>query len=94
MKSTEKSQIELKEIQAKLEALSSKIDKIQKDKLQAQIIDNADFIRLMNISNSTSKNWRKKGIIAYSQIENKIYYKIEDIKLLLKSHYHSFKIQP
>ncbi len=93
MKSTEKSQIELKEIQAKLEALSSKIDEIQKDKLQTQIIDNADFIRLMNISNSTSKNWRKKGIIAYSQIENKIYYKITDIQLLLKNHYHSFKIQ-
>jgi hypothetical protein len=93
MKSTEKSQIELKKIQAKLEVLSSKIDKIQKDKLQTQIIDNADFIRLMNISNSTAKNWRKKGIIAYSQIECKIYYKITDIQLLLKNHYHSFKIQ-
>lgn len=91
MKSTEKSQIELKEIQAKLEALSSKIDKIQKDKLQTQIIDNADFIRLMNISNSTSKNWRKKGIIAYSQIENKIYYKIVDIQKLLDDNYYFIK---
>jgi len=93
MKSTEKSQIELKKIQEQLEFTIKRIDKIQKDKLQKQIIDNADFIQLMNISNSTAKNWRKKGIIAYSQIENKIYYKIADIQLLLNKHYFPFKIQ-
>lgn len=94
MKSTEKSQIELREIQEKLQTLSNKINKIQKEKFETQIIDNADFIQLMNISNSTSRNWRNKGLIAYSQIENKIYYKVSDIQLLLNNHYHSFKIQP
>jgi hypothetical protein len=43
MKTTEKSQIELREIKEKLEALSNRINKIQKEKLQIQIIDNADF---------------------------------------------------
>ena len=93
MKTTEKSQIELKQIQEKLEALSQRINKIQKEKFETQIIDNADFIQLMNISNSTARNWRNKGLIAYSQIENKIYYKVSDIQLLLNNHYHSFKIQ-
>jgi DNA-binding transcriptional MerR regulator len=94
MKTTEKSQIELREIQEKLEALSNKINKIQKEKFETQIIDNADFIQLMNISNSTSRNWRNKGLIAYSQIENKIYYKVSDIQLLLNYHYSPFKFQP
>ena len=93
MKTTETSQIELKQIQEKLEALSQRINKIQKEKFETQIIDNADFIQLMNISNSTARNWRNKGLIAYSQIENKIYYKVSDIQLLLNNHYHSFKIQ-
>ena len=93
MKSTEKSQIELKQIQEKLELTIERLDKLQRNKLEGLIIDNADFIRLLNISNSTAKNWRKKGIIAYSQIENKIYYKIEDIQLLLSKHYFPFKIQ-
>ena len=91
MKTTEKSQIELREIQERLDALSNKINKIQKEKLQTQIIDNADFLQLMNISNSTARNWRNKGLIAYSQIENKIYYKVSDIQLLLNNHYKPFK---
>ena len=93
MKTTEKSQIELKQIQEKLEALSQRINKIQKEKLQTQIIDNSDFIQLMNISNSTARNWRNKGLIAYSQIENKIYYRLTDIQLLLNNHYSPFKFQ-
>ena len=36
MKTTEKSQIELREIQEKLKALSERINRIQKEKLQTQ----------------------------------------------------------
>lgn len=88
MKSTEKSQIELKEIKDKLAIIVLKINQLQKNTLENQIIDNADFIRLMNISNSTAKNWRKKGIISYAQIENKIYYKVVDIKKLIANNYY------
>jgi hypothetical protein len=91
MKSTEKSQIELKEIKDKLAIIVLKINQLQKNTLENQIIDNADFIRLMNISNSTAKNWRKKGIIAYSQIENKIYYRVDDIQNLLDENYYFIK---
>tara|TARA_R110002049_G_scaffold161901_2_gene327487 strand:- start:8751 stop:9008 length:258 start_codon:yes stop_codon:yes gene_type:complete len=83
MNNTEIQQIALKEIQDKLDILTTKINKLQKNTLDNSIIDNADFIQLMNISNSTSKNWRKKGVIPYSQIEGKFYYKIKDIKRLL-----------
>jgi hypothetical protein len=60
MKSTEKSQIELKEIKDKLAIIVLKINQLQKNTLENQIIDHADFIRLMNISNGTPKNWRRK----------------------------------
>ena len=89
MKTTEKSQIELREIRVKLEVLSNKINKIQKEKFETQIIDNADFLQLMNISNSTARNWRNKGLIAYSQIENKIYYQVADIKKLIANNYYA-----
>ena len=88
MNNTEIQQIALKEIQDKLDILTTKINKLQKNKLESQIIDNADFLQLMNISNSTAKNWRNKGIIPYSQIENKFYYKIVDIQKLLDNNYH------
>ena len=82
--------LKLKEIENKLELTIKKLEKLQSSILGKQIIDNADFIQLMQISSSTAKNWRKKGIIAFSQIENKIYYKIEDIQLMLDKHYKSF----
>ena len=41
MKTTEKSQIELREIQEWLDALSNKINKIQKEKLQTQSLSTA-----------------------------------------------------
>ncbi|NLP59228.1 helix-turn-helix domain-containing protein [Lutibacter sp. B1] len=80
----------LKEIENKLEATIKRLDKLQTSILVKQLIDNADFIQLMQISNSTAKNWRNKGLIPYAQIENKIYYKIEDIQALIEKHYKSF----
>lgn len=91
MNNTEIQQIAIKKIQDKLDILTTKINKLQKNKLDNQIIDNADFLQLMNISSSTAKNWRNKGIIPYSQIVNKIYYKVADIKQLLENNYFSFK---
>jgi hypothetical protein len=82
--------LKLKEIENKLELTIKKLDKLQGSILEKQIIDNADFIQLMQISNSTAKNWRNKGLIAYAQIENKIYYKIEDIQVMIEKHYKSF----
>ncbi len=91
MNNTETQQIALKEIQDKLDILTTKINRLQKNKLENQIIDNADFLQLMNISNSTAKNWRNKGIIPYSQIENKFYYKVVDIQRLLDDNYYYIK---
>lgn len=90
MNNTEIQQAALKEIQDKLDILTTKINRLQKNKLESQIIDNADFLQLMNISNSTAKNWRNKGIIPYSQIENKFYYKVVDIQKLLDDNYFNF----
>ena len=90
MNTTNKTQRELKEIQEKLKILNSKVQAIQKNKLENHIIDNADFIQLMKISNNTARNWRNKGIIPYSQIENKIYYKVVDIEKLLDDNYFDY----
>ncbi|MCP3932245.1 MAG: helix-turn-helix domain-containing protein, partial [Bacteroidetes bacterium] len=49
-------------------------------------IDNAQFMRLMNISIRTAQKWRNERIIAYSQVGSKVYYCIKDIKHLLASH--------
>jgi hypothetical protein len=51
------------------------------------IIDNSRFIELMGISSKTALIWRDRGIISYSQVNNKIFYRKSDIIELL-NRYH------
>lgn len=54
-------------------------------------IDNSRFIQLMNISHKTAQMWRDSGIIGFSQIKNKIYYRVSDIKELLNKYHNEPK---
>ena len=50
------------------------------------ILDNADFIQMFKISGRTAQMWREEGLIKYSQVKGKIYYKLSDIKTFLEIH--------
>ena len=51
--------------------------------------DNQEFMKLMNISKRTAQEWRTTKIILCSQIGNKIYYRLSDIKRLINDNYNS-----
>lgn len=51
--------------------------------------DNQQFMKLMNISKRTAQEWRNKKIIEFSQVGNKIYYRLSDIKKLLNDNYNT-----
>lgn len=78
-------------IEKRLEELTSLVSKKQERIFDKVIIDNDEFQRLFKISPGTAANWREKGLIAYSQINNKIVYKIEDINKMLDDNYRPFK---
>lgn len=54
-------------------------------------LDNYEFIKTMNISQRTAQSWREKGLIGYSKVENKIYYKMSEILNMLDKHYFTAK---
>ncbi|MBC7749020.1 MAG: DNA-binding protein [Methylotenera sp.] len=81
----------LKSIEKRLEELTAIVSKRQESLFNKVIIDNDEFQRLFKISPNTADNWRKQGIIAFSQMNNKIVYKIEDINLMLDKNYRPFK---
>jgi len=81
-----------------LDKISKKIDQLNKlllgrpDKIsKKEIIDNDEFVKLLNISSGTAANWRDQGKIAFSQINNKIYYKMVDVNKMLKANYKTPK---
>jgi len=75
-----------KKTQQKLSEITEALNKPVIDK-PIDIIDNAQFINLMGISQKTAQTWRDTGIISFSQIGNKIYYRISDLQKLLDKNY-------
>ena len=73
-------------LQNTLEELKVKIDTISK-KPQEVFVDNQEFLFLMKISKRTAQTWRDEGKISFSQVGNKIYYKMADVEELLNKHY-------
>lgn len=60
----------------------------QKQKDPSDIfVDNQEFLQLMNISKRTAQNWRDQGVISFSQVGSKIYYRMSDVQDLLDKNY-------
>lgn len=55
-------------------------------------LDNQEFLQVMNISQRTAQTWRDSGLIGFSMIGAKIYYKMTEIQDMLDKHYHREKI--
>ena len=48
------------------------------------IYDDVDLRNLLKVSKRTTATWREKGIITFSKLGGKIYYRLSDILSLLK----------
>ena len=55
-------------------------------------LDNQEFLQVMNISKRTAQSWRDEGIISFSQVGSKIYYRFSDIEELINKNYKKSKI--
>lgn len=85
---SEKMFLQIQEDLKELKALLLKKQLLSEDDL---FCDNEEFIRIMKISRRTSQFWRDSGIIDFIQINNKIYFRLKDIKQLLDDNYKSKK---
>ncbi|MGE0567433.1 MAG: helix-turn-helix domain-containing protein [Bacteroidia bacterium] len=75
---------------ASIEEIKAKLD--GKPDPEEDFMDNQEFLLKMKISKRTAQTWRDEGKISFSQVGNKIYYKVADVHELLTKHYNkSFK---
>lgn len=75
-----------------IDEIKSTIFKSQTQKLSEQWLDIADTCKFLHISKRTLQNYRDQGILPFSQIGGKIYFKSLDLESHLTKHYHkSFK---
>jgi AraC-like DNA-binding protein len=62
------------------------------DKLE-DWLDNQDVMQVLHISPRTLQTLRSNGILPFSRIDNKLYYRRFDIQKLLSNNYTLFKIR-
>ena len=82
----------------KLDRIFQEIDSLRKElhddkakknkKLSETWFDNQDVMEILKISPRTLQNFRDNGVLPFSKIGGKIYYKASDVEQLLKDNYH------
>lgn len=74
-------------LKEKIEAIQEKIEIEKRKEWEQEWIDNETFLKRLGISRKTGQTYRDQGLISFSQIGNKIYYRNKDVEaLLLKNH--------
>ena len=53
---------------------------------QEVFLDNEEFIKMLKISRRTAQTWRDEGKISFSQVGNKIYYKLSDVEKFIQNY--------
>lgn len=51
-------------------------------------LDNQEVCEILGISVRTLQEYRNKGLLPYTCIKHKIFYKLQDVEAFLKSSYH------
>jgi hypothetical protein len=75
------------ELMKRMDVIQSALTEKQKDPKDV-FLDNQEFLQLMNISKRTAQTWRDDGIISFSQVGSKIYYRMSDVQKLLDGNYN------
>lgn len=75
------------ELLKRLDDINQRLN-VKNDSKKDTFLDNQEFLILMKISKRTAQTWRDEGRISFSQVGNKIYYKLSDVEKLLNEHYN------
>ena len=78
---------QFEELVAKMNEVLEKLNSKTAPK-QDVFLDNEEFIKTMKISRRTAQTWRDEGKISFSQVGNKIYYKLSDVEKTMQDHYN------
>ena len=75
------------DLMSKLDTIQNQIS-LKKKKKKETFLDNQEFLLLLKISKRTAQTWRDEGKISFSQVGNKIYYKLSDVEKLMQENYN------
>ncbi len=74
---------DIKEIKAQVHVIKQS----RAEKLKLNWVDSVQAMQILNISKRTLHQWRSRGVLPYSRIQGKLYYKVSDLENLLEKAY-------
>ena len=78
----------LESIKQQMEVISTKLEEIQNSNpLSKEWLTNSEASEFLSVTSRTMQNYRDNGVISFSQVGSKIYYKASDLEKHLESHY-------
>ena len=75
------------QLKSMLDAINNRLTAKEKEPKEIWL-DNQEMMQMLKISKRTAQHYRDSGMISFSQVGNKIYYKSSDVEELLKRHYN------
>ena len=79
---------ELESIIKNIEEKFSQIVKLAHQPLADKWLDNHEVCQLLKVSKRTMQYYREEGVVPYTVIRHKVFYKASDIDELLLENYH------
>lgn len=79
----------ISKIEKMLEEINSKLSSISSEESRQAWINNKEACEFLGVTSRTLQSYRDKGIISFSQVGSKIYYKVSDLEKHLEDHYVS-----
>lgn len=76
-----------KDLVSQLESINKRLNAKEKEPSE-KWLDNNEMMAVLKISKRTAQLYRDSGMISFSQVGNKIYYKLSDIEDLLNRYYN------
>lgn len=76
---------ELEIINNKLQAIE-KLVKTKQQTVEDPILTTEEVMSLLKVSRRSVQNWRDEGLIAFSAVHGKFYYRFSDINKMLENH--------
>lgn len=77
--------IEFEGLLERLQTIEELLKKVQPNTID-KWVSNEEFCLLLNICSKTAQSYRDKGLIKFSQIGNKIHYRMSEINNFLDNH--------
>ena len=75
------------DLMTKLDTIQNQLN-LKSEGKKETFLDNQEFLLLLKISKRTAQTWRDEGKISFSQVGNKIYYKLSDVEKLMQENYN------